>query len=144
MIKFRVWHKELKIMRDVFSMHNIGSDDLLIITYDFNGDRYHHSWLISEAELMQATGFKSKEGADIFEGDIIYAIHTWGAETLLVKRHPESKQLMLIRLYYKYQEYEDIADYNLPIFTIGGNVWENPDLLELEIDPTPTNAHLEE
>lgn len=125
-IKFRIWDKEFKVMRHVSGIDF--DNECTFSNYpdvDMSCERKFQG-----IELMQWTGFTNKDGKDIYEGDIIYVIHSWGADTWVIKRNPESNQLMMLNPYSWLEEYEDMADYDLSEYQIGGNVFKNPELLD--------------
>lgn len=125
--KFRAWHNELKMMRDVFTMRNIGYDtDLLVDTYGTPADDTLFMWSIAEIELMQWTGLQDKHGKDIYEGDIVednfgrYKIqrgHHSGWEALYKNEDSQAQQ----NLYF--------TDTSAAKKNVIGNIYENPELL---------------
>lgn len=83
--------------------------------------------------LMQSTGLKDKNGKEIFEGDIL-AVET-DDETLNVNVFWDENHALFMFESKKYNEKEALAELledNSYPFEIVGNVYENPELLEVE------------
>lgn len=82
--------------------------------------------------LMQSTGLKDKNGKEIFEGDIL-AVET-DDETLNVNVFWDEEHALFMFESKQYNEKEALAelleDYSYP-FEIIGNIYENPELLEV-------------
>lgn len=86
-----------------------------------------------DATIMQSTGLHDKNGKEIFEGDIL------GIETdegvLNVNIFWDSKHALFMFESKKYNEEELLAELvedNTYPFEIIGNIYENPELLEVE------------
>ena len=82
--------------------------------------------------LMQSTGLKDKNGKEIFEGDIL-AVET-DDETLNVNVFWDEEHALFMFESKQYNGKEALAelleDYSYP-FEIIGNIYENPELLEV-------------
>jgi uncharacterized phage protein (TIGR01671 family) len=79
--------------------------------------------MIDKYELMQSTGLKDKNGVEIFEGDIM---HDEMADVYGRVRFDEGK--------FVYEEYEmcfDLCEVASD-FSVIGNIYENPELLEVK------------
>ncbi|WP_414346583.1 YopX family protein [Streptococcus parasanguinis] len=85
-----------------------------------------------DLELMQSTGLKDKNGKEIFEGDIL-AIET-DEGILNVNIFWDSKHALFMFESKKYNEEDLLAELvedNTYPFEIAGNIYENPELLEV-------------
>lgn len=132
--KFRAWDKEADTMHDVTS-----------IWFDRNNEQYklgHVSFPSQETvdtifdnfELMQSTGLKDKNGVEIYEGDIVK-----------VTNHPFQKKEDSAGIEIDGDYLIGWSDHNLtwlagdlllyqlkPYIEVIGNIYENPELLEVE------------
>lgn len=120
-IKFRAWDSELGFMVDEkHYLITLGGK----ILFDNNGEAYDQT---NKSKLMQFTGLKDKNGKEIYEGDIIRAVHVGKAGNESYSRP------------YEVTYPGDIAAFDaggcfLSKFTNGeieviGNIYENPELL---------------
>lgn len=122
-IKFRVWDKKQRSMRTVrqidFSTGNIQVDH-----EDMDGTYYY---IPLKNSLMQFTGLLDKNGKEIYEGDIIKGIGEGFTvifqDGCFVGKYKNEKSWIDLRIFN--------IDKELSIWKILGNVYENPELLEI-------------
>ena len=80
-------------------------------------------------ELMQSTGLCDKEGTEVFEGDILH--HQIQTEyTFIVKYDKDKGRWYGDGISHTYRI--DIAKRFLPYYKVIGNIYENPELLEVD------------
>ena len=116
-IKFRAWQKNYKKMADVVGIR-FGLNFIDISMVGFN-----YAFGIDEVELMQYTGLLDKNGKEIYEGDIIESQYFLPSEVMFVNgcflacdiSFPDAES----------GDYEDIE------WKVIGNIYENPNLLEV-------------
>ena len=129
--KFRAWMKSLKWMCDVT---NISFDSKFVdICQKGDTERYTEmSVEFDEIELMQSTGFKDKNGQEIFEGDVVRQVRTQpttGNEVIIgVVTMIEGAWLIM-------NDNDQLASYlwsETDENEIIGNIYENKDILEEE------------
>ena len=120
--RYRAWLKEDKEMVDVEEIYFYKGE------FDFIGDAITWMCKSNDCVLMQSTGLRDKDGKEIFEGDIVkmaknvyseltyYEVvrHRGGAYRLESKRYG-------CELWLRHTDCE-----------IAGNIWENPELLEVK------------
>ena len=121
--KFRAWDKETKTMNGMAEIYRNRNQEIELRPRDEN------------IILMQSTGLKDKNGKEIFEGDIIrYNIdvvdikrhQTLGFYTVLDGREGFFGDGMSI------DDFEEDAKEFSKTAEIIGNIYENPELLEVE------------
>ena len=92
------------------------------------------SWCpVDPKTIEQSTGLKDKNGKEIFEGDIL-GIDT-DEEVVNVNIYWDSKHALFMFESEKYNEKDLLAELvedNTYPFEIVGNIYENPELLEVE------------
>ena len=118
-IKFRAWHKEEKIIGEVF-----GIDILHKEIFFLNGDVDCYGFSdFKYIELMQYTGLKDKNNKEIYEGDII---------TLHNSKYKVIFNIEGARFVLRNDEFEleiTFINHNNERMEIVGNIYENPELL---------------
>lgn len=146
--RFRAWLKKDKEMIEVDEIHFYNGE------FDFIGDAITWMCKSNDCVLMQSTGLTDKNGKEIFEGDILKFNDTWsdycyegyvdgeitGVNYVEIEKEttcfgfgktriPESSLFDLMNnehLAFK----ELITDTSFE-FEIIGNIYENPELLEV-------------
>ena len=127
--KFRAWDKVFKEMVQVNAL--VLDEQVVKVTYK-NGNVAKED--MKEYELMQSTGLKDKNGKEIFEGDII----TNGQNVMCMKRHntlgfyvEEKGEVEFIAGCAVLEDFEEDAKEIADTLEIIGNIYENPELLEV-------------
>jgi len=123
--KFRVWYKNEMAEVRVLDWNNEVVDL-------FNP---HIEIPLDEIELMQSTGLKDKNGKEIFEGDVI-AIEVDDTGTPINARVFQNSKIGIL-MFHVFEDNEDVPmvellEDNSVAFEIIGNIYENPELLEVE------------
>lgn len=131
--KFRAWHKTWEEMGKVKRIRF--DDDGNVTTVLFKGKDLGTNTKVYEIELMQSTGLRDKNGKEIFEGDIV----TDGDVTSDIKYHQTLGFYMIGKYGFSVpfgqgvdvEYFEEFADHVSKIFEVIGNIYENPELLEV-------------
>lgn len=120
--KFRAWLKNDKEIIDVDEIHWFNGE------LDIIGDYITFVRKADEIELMQSTGLKDKNGKEIFEGDILKSnkyitsvFYERGAYCVKFCRTTNTTVTMNVISF--------IEKYKTKVI---GNIYENPELLEVE------------
>lgn len=126
MPRFRAWLKEDKEMIDVDEIHFKNGE------LDFIGNGITWMYKKSDIVLMQSTGFKDKNGKEIFEGDILKVtnLSSW----LEVVSFNEDKAMFVSKETKRKVEETPLYDlFNTDIFEVEiiGNIYTNPELVEV-------------
>ena len=119
--RFRAWLKEDKEMIDVDEMHFKNGE------LDFIGNGITWMYKKSDIVLMQSTGFKDKNGKEIFEGDIVDSED--GILSGVVEFRPDLG--MWTNSLLRYNNFEQLCCIANSSEIIG-NIWENGELLDGE------------
>nr|DAQ78169.1 MAG TPA: YopX protein [Caudoviricetes sp.] len=119
--RYRAWLKEDKEMIDVDEMHFKNGE------LDFIGNGITWMYKKSDIVLMQSTGFKDKNGKEIFEGDIVDSED--GILSGVVEFRPDLG--MWTNSLLRYNNFERLCCIANSREIIG-NIWENGELLDGE------------
>ncbi|HCU2178085.1 TPA: YopX family protein, partial [Enterococcus faecium] len=121
------------VMRDVAVLHFTKNGKTNFIEYWINPTELK-SYHVRNIDLMQSTGMKDKNGVEIFEGDIVQ----WG-DTPDWEEEPIRVAVVKINPDIQFDSNVGIFEYGRFIYrdterflTVLGNVYENPELLEVE------------
>lgn len=129
--KYRAWHKTWEEMGKVKRIRF--DDDGNVTTVLFKGKDFGTNTKIDEIELMQSAGLFDKNGKEIFDGDIVRMRNPRDRRQIgmfQVVRVANSPMLGLLdkKLTTEiFNLYEHMRNY----YEIIGNVYENPELLEV-------------
>lgn len=127
--KFRVWDKLDKEIYGVEEINWFNGE------FDFIGDAITFKRDADEVKLMQSTGLFDKEGTEVFEGDII-AIEVEEIETPINAKIFQNNKIGML-MFHVFEDNEDVPmvellEKNSVAFAVIGNIYENPELLEVE------------
>lgn len=121
--KFRAWDKETKTMNGMAEIYRNRNQEIELHPRD------------DEIILMQSTGLFDKNGKEVFEGDILEVTdkHSW----LEVVSYSQEKAMFVteeINREFKVPESPlyDLSDSTFLKTEVIGNIYENPELLEVE------------
>jgi len=126
-IKFRAWDKSIKQWIPYFEISAIG---MFVKCFKPN-------YIVPDAELMQYTGLKDKNGGEIYEGDIVRYrclicvnkdLEQTYDEVIGVVEYQGSCFTAGMRQGY----YSSYLLYELDKYEVIGNIYENPELLNEE------------
>jgi hypothetical protein len=131
--KFRAWDS----VKKKFVEHFFITDNGLICNMEKPTSGYNSPIPIEKSELilMQSTGLKDKNGKEIFEGDVIAIEVDDTGMPINAKVFQNSKIGVL--MFHVFEDNEDVPMVELledhsVAFEIIGNIYENPELLEVE------------
>ena len=128
-LKFRAWHRELGRM---MLIKNMWFQDDKVEELELN-DTVMNDFITAypdEIELMQSTGFKDKNGKEIFEGDIVRQVRT---QPITENETITGVVIMIEGAWLIMNDCEQLASYlwsETDENEIIGNVYENTELLE--------------
>ena len=126
--KYRAWDKETQTMLDV-SLIDFNKSVLVGEHWEFGETNFIN---FDDVNLMQSTGLFDKNGKEIFEKDIL----DYNGRKVIVKWHGSYASF----IYEFVDELQNRKTEWKPLylsyyhFKIIGNVYQNPELLELEVE----------
>lgn len=126
MIRFRAWDINDKEMVDVDTINWIDGK------LDFIGDGITEFRKYNDIKLMQSTMLVDENCKEVFEGDIL-SVET-DEENVKVSVFWDSKHALFMVESKKYNEksaFAELVEDNAYPFKIIGNIYENPELLEV-------------
>ena len=132
--RYRAWHKTWKEMGKVTCIHF--DDKQSVISMFCEEEQASSALLDDEVILMQSTGLKDKNGQEIFEGDIL----TDGDVISDIKYHQTLGFYMIGKYGFSVpfgqgvdvEYFEEFAVHVSKTFEVIGNIYENPEILEVE------------
>lgn len=132
--RYRAWDKIHKVMYEADDIMSIdfGKSEISVKTLFFERTNYYN---FNDIVLMQSTGLTDKNGKEIFEGDVVTDGHTTGD----IKNHATYGFYMVddngVERWFSdaatIEDFEEDAKTASEILEIIGNIWENPELLEV-------------
>ncbi len=141
--KFRIWHKKENRWLDpwaeedpILSLKDYG-DGCEVFTY--NRERKSHDnldCLMTDVVIQQYTGLKDRDDKEIYEGDIVLYPHKSGGGFSLNEEKVDWVQCEVkwkaggLAAYWGYND-SNIATFNNKNFIVVGNIFENPELLNV-------------
>lgn len=123
--KFRAWDKLRKRMSTV---DRIYFDTEGVQLRDGSGLYWRD---FRNIVLMQSTGFKDKNGVEIFEGDVA-VINGWRRQVVTFGTQEVEEEFGSVRIYRGFNLYLGGGYPNAVMseFEVVGNIYENPELME--------------
>lgn len=124
--RFRAWNKSTKVMYDdgdIVSV-DIEKSQIYVKTPFFEQLSCYN---FRDIDLMQSTGFTDNDGKDIFRGDIVTSRGGLFKGVVSLRQDLGVYVINLIG-YNNFERLCNVADSTHII----GNIWENPDLLEVD------------
>lgn len=111
----------------------VGDGNIWII----DDDDVAGEWIVNnDLNLMQSTGLKDKNGKEIFEGDIVTDSHTIGVlrnhQTLGFYMVDEKGKENFLSDTVDTEGFEEAKEFMANSVEIIGNIYENPELLEVK------------
>nr|DAT88900.1 MAG TPA: YopX protein [Caudoviricetes sp.] len=124
--KYRAWNKSTKEMYGDDDVVDVDIEKKEILVKTTSCKRLSYNFL-GDVELMSSTGFTDNDGKDIFGGDIVMSRCGLFKGVVSLRQDLGVYVINLIG-YNHFERLCNVADSTHII----GNIWENPDLLEVD------------
>ena len=123
--RFQVWNKATKEVHEADDIITIDFEEkqICVKTLFFGKVSYYD---LDDVVLMQSTGFRDKNGKEIFEGDIVDSED--GILSGIVEFRPDLG--MFVSTLIKYNNFERLCNVADSVYIIG-NIYTNPELAEV-------------
>lgn len=125
--KFRAWHKKTNEMHDVTALEWLGDGHIEAWFRIIRFRNQSGTTRKNETIIMQSTGLKDKNGKEIFEGDMFDYGATW---IDVVKWNPDRGGFGMWCP--SKNQWDDTKLVAMDSREVIGNIYENPDLLEVK------------
>lgn len=132
--RFQVWNKATKEVHEADDIITIDFEEkqICVKTLFFGKVSYYD---LDDVVLMQSTGFRDKNGKEIFEGDII-AIEVEDLEAPVNAKVFCNNDIGVL-MFHVFEDNEDVPmvellEDNSVAFAVIGNIWEDGELLDGE------------
>lgn len=122
--RYRAWNKNTKEMYETDDIVSIDIEKKQICVKTLFFNQLNH-YVFDAVVLMQSTGFRDKNGKEIFEGDIIDSED--GILSGVVEFRPDLG--MFVSTLIKYNNFERLCNVADSVHIIG-NIYTNPELAE--------------
>ena len=147
--KFRVWDKKNKCLHHPTLYSNFTIVNGTVVKIAATNNTYLSNRIaleLDDAVIMQCTGKKDKNGKLIYEGDLLKPLGEDDERVEVVWNEEKARfGLMIQWIDYCYwnglyeetktgRDYYELDDYYAEDFEVIGNVYENPELLEVGND----------
>jgi len=130
--KFRAWDKESKEMLPVRGV-SFYPPVVRCQVMDYEEGRVSETNLaLYDIELMQSTGLKDKNGVEIFEGDIVLENGMQRTVTFGEQEYEENFGDLAYYIGFNVYTKWGYATLSSVEYEVIGNIYENPELLEVE------------